>query len=111
MSAETSTIDLSKEGTGSNPSTDDADSEEEKRKKEANAAVALTEEQAADLCTWMQLTLGADKVRSVRTTSRLSDSPAIVTDHESGAMRRMMKMVVSLQFKSALIYRHVTFTN
>jgi hypothetical protein len=27
-------------------------------------------------------------------THRLSESPAIITDHESGAVRRMMKMVV-----------------
>ena len=32
-------------------------------------------------------------MREVRPTTRLSDSPAIVTDHESGALRRMMKMV------------------
>ena len=32
----------------------------------------------------------------MKVTKRLSDSPAIVTDHESGALRRMMKMVVSL---------------
>ena len=31
----------------------------------------------------------------MKVTKRLSDSPAIVTDHESGALRRMMKMVVS----------------
>jgi TNF receptor-associated protein 1 len=29
----------------------------------------------------------------VKTTTRLSDSPAIITDHESGALRRMMKML------------------
>ncbi|CAN0038426.1 unnamed protein product [Discosporangium mesarthrocarpum] len=29
----------------------------------------------------------------VKTTSRLSDSPAIVSNHESGALRRMMRMV------------------
>lgn len=32
-------------------------------------------------------------MREVKTTSRLSDSPAIVTDHQSGALRKMMKML------------------
>lgn len=30
----------------------------------------------------------------MKVTKRLSDSLAIVTDHESGALRRMVKMVV-----------------
>jgi HSP90 family molecular chaperone len=29
----------------------------------------------------------------IKVTNRLSDSPAIVTDHESGALRRMLKMI------------------
>jgi len=29
----------------------------------------------------------------VKTTSRLVDSPAVITDHESGALRRMMRLV------------------
>lgn len=36
------------------------------------------------------------QVKQVKVTKRLSDSPAIVTDHESGALRRMMKMVVRI---------------
>ena len=34
-----------------------------------------------------------DRVTGVKTTSRLYDSPAIVTDHESASLRRMMQMV------------------
>ncbi len=45
-----------------------------------------------ELCAWLQVALG-DKVSTVRTTTRLKSSPAIVVDHESGALRRMMKMV------------------
>jgi HSP90 family molecular chaperone len=44
---------------------------------------------------YMKDTLGPQRVRDVKTTTRLSDSPAIITDHESGALRRMMKMLVS----------------
>merc|ERR1712025_522209 len=46
-----------------------------------------------DVCTWMKSTLGDIKVASVRPSSRLVSSPAIVTDSESGMMRRMMRMV------------------
>ena len=45
------------------------------------------------MCEWLKTSLGDARVREVKTTSRLSTSPACVTDHESGAMRRMMKMV------------------
>ncbi len=48
--------------------------------------------QAEELCAYLSDTLGT-RVRAVKLTHRLSDSPAIVTDHESGALRRMMKMM------------------
>merc|ERR1712157_314072 len=38
-------------------------------------------------------TLGDNKITSCRPSSRLVSSPAIVTDNESGMMRRMMRMV------------------
>jgi HSP90 family molecular chaperone len=65
-------------------------------KDKNTAAKPLTDAEAQDCCTWLALTLGK-KVSTVKVTKRLSDSPAIVTDHESGALRRMMKMVVSEQ--------------
>lgn len=34
-----------------------------------------------------------EKLADAKATTRLYDSPAIVTDHESGALRRMMRMV------------------
>jgi len=49
--------------------------------------------QAMDLCIWFRDTLGDKKVNSCLPSSRLVSSPAIVTDNESGAMRRMMRMV------------------
>lgn len=45
-----------------------------------------------DLGKWLVSTL-PDKLQDAKATSRLYDSPAIVTDHESGALRRMMRMV------------------
>jgi TNF receptor-associated protein 1 len=44
--------------------------------------------------------LGEKKVREVRVTHRLSDSPAIVTDHQSGALRRMMKFMENVNQKT-----------
>jgi TNF receptor-associated protein 1 len=52
----------------------------------------LSKEDKEVFCSWLKDRLGA-KVRDVKTTDRLSDSPAIVTDHQSGALRRMMSMV------------------
>eukprot|EP01040_Poterioochromonas_malhamensis_P009323 gene9323-10124_t len=65
--------------------------------------VTLTEDQGKDLCGWLQMTLGEKLVREVRVTHRLSDSPAIVTDHESGAMRRMLRMVEQANSRSATV--------
>jgi HSP90 family molecular chaperone len=47
---------------------------------------------AEQLVAYFQETL-KDKVISVKATDRLSNSPAIVVDHESGAVRKMLKYV------------------
>ena len=47
---------------------------------------------ADEFCAWAKHILG-DRATAVVTTNRLGSSPAIVTDNESGAMRRMMRMV------------------
>lgn len=89
MSAETSTIDLGAEKSEEEEKKKDEEAEGEVEKKKS-----LTEEEAKDLCAWLATTLGSQKVKQVKLSKRLSDSPAIVTDHESGALRRMMKLVV-----------------
>jgi len=48
--------------------------------------------ETADLITYMTSVLG-EKVSSITVTSRLSNSPAAIFDHESGAVRRLMKFV------------------
>jgi len=50
----------------------------------------------ADLLDFVQETL-SDRVSLVKASTRLSSSPAIVVDHESGSIRRMMKMVDNSQ--------------
>ena len=88
ISAETSTIDLKDISKKAGE-----DEDESKDKEEDILMPALSEEDSKKLCTWLTESLGASRVKEVKTTDRLSESPACVTDHESGAMRRMMKMV------------------
>ncbi len=79
ISAETSSVDLNSE----RPVDADKDAKEN----------TLGPEETKVLCDWLTVLLGPSRVREVKITTRLSDSPACVTDHESGALRRMMKMV------------------
>ena len=53
----------------------------------------LSPDEALDFCLWFKKILGDKKISSCTTTERLHSAPAIVTDHESGALRRMMRMV------------------
>lgn len=80
VSAEKGDIDLSK-------SKDD-----EENRDASESSVGLTDKEAAEFCSWFQSTLDS-KVSKCKVTSRLSSSPAVVTDNESGALRRMMRMV------------------
>lgn len=96
ISSETSSVDLDQETKASENTENkpkDSDSAENKNKVQSQQQ-QLSDEEAKDFCTWMTSTLGP-KVKEVKITKRLSDSPAIVTDHESGALRRMLRMVVS----------------
>jgi HSP90 family molecular chaperone len=52
----------------------------------------LNQKEADEFCTWFQQTL-KDKVSQCKITNRLVSSPAVVTNNESGAMRRMMQLV------------------
>lgn len=59
---------------------------------EDTSGSTLSKKEADDFCAWFKLTLN-DKVSNVKITKRLVSSPAVVTDNESGAYRRMMKLV------------------
>lgn len=71
---------------------DDNDEEEANDEGQRDGKVKLSQKEADEFCAWFQVTL-KDKVSSCRVTNRLASSPAVVTDNESGAMRRMMKLV------------------
>jgi len=67
--------------------------EEDEKGEEEEKKDGLGKEASDDICVWLTATLGDSKVSKVKVTKRLGSSPAIVTNHESGAMRRMMRMV------------------
>ena len=78
-------------------SSDENEGEADGKKKEeggddGSSSAGLSTKEADEFCAWFKSTLDA-KVSNCRTTSRLSSSPAVVTDAESGALRRMMRMV------------------
>ncbi|KAJ1821385.1 hypothetical protein LPJ60_002652 [Coemansia sp. RSA 2675] len=57
-----------------------------------SAATALTTEQANELTAWLLTNMGPS-VKEVKVAERFMTYPAIVTDFESPAVRRMMKMM------------------
>ena len=99
VSVEKSDIDLSKFDTkkkdkDENKDGDDDNKESDNKKDDKDKEeMTLSATEAIDVCMWMKKTLGDGKVVSCRPSSRLVSSPAIVTDNESGMMRRMMRMV------------------
>lgn len=66
--------------------------DEEGDESGAAGKTKLTDSQAAQFCSWFRSAL-PDKVAHCKTTDRLASSPAVITDGESGAVRRMMRMV------------------
>jgi len=91
VSVEKGDIDLSKFQKEKQKEGGDGDDKEQI--DESQKSDSLTTADAQELCAWFKQTLGDSKVGSCRPLSRLVSSPAIVTDNESGAMRRMMRMV------------------
>ena len=99
VSAESSAVDLGPIDDKKDEAEKKEESDPEKKESKSDSATKLTDLEASALCTWLKNTLGSQRVREVRTTHRLADSPAIITDHESGALRRMLKMLVSIETK------------
>ena len=63
-----------------------------KDESEDDKTEGLSTAASQELCAWLQVTL-KDKVAKAKVSQRLVGSPAVITDHESGALRRMMKLV------------------
>mmetsp|Transcript_27019 Transcript_27019/g.64527 ORF Transcript_27019/g.64527 Transcript_27019/m.64527 type:complete len:864 (+) Transcript_27019:93-2684(+) len=95
VSVEKSDIDLSKFDRKDKDSTkdgEDNDDDDMKTGDDKNKG-KLSATEAMDLSLWFKEAVGEQKVNTCRPSSRLVSSPAIVTDNESGALRRMMRMV------------------
>lgn len=98
ISVEKGDIDLSElmaDGAGGDKDKEkgDDDDEDETANKLYEAKRELTTAESVYFCEWFRKQVGEDKVASCVVTKRLSTSPAIVTDNESGAMRRIMRLV------------------
>ena len=92
ISAEKSDIDLS-ELMEAKSDDDKANDKEDDDKNPYKADRKLSPDEALEFCVWFKKELGDKKISSCTVTNRLQSSPAIVTDHESGALRRMMRLV------------------
>ena len=75
--------------------------EESDGDEKAPASRTLDDAESAFLAQWMVRTLD-DRLESVVPTDRLSSSPAVLADAESGAMRRMMALVAQQSTGEAL---------
>jgi len=64
----------------------------EKANEEEKAQDQVSKEELKEVAKWMKEVLEG-KVSSITESDRLTDSPAIIVDHESASMRRMMKYV------------------
>ncbi|KAG7359013.1 Hsp90 domain containing protein [Nitzschia inconspicua] len=93
VSVEKSDIDLSKFDTTEKEDEDKDETDDANDGSSHDGSSKLSATEAMEVCMWFKDTLGENKVGSCRPSSRLVSSPAIVTDNESGLMRRMMRMV------------------
>ena len=89
VSIEKSDIDLGKKKNKDGKLENGKEEEEDDPK---DTSIALSNSEKTEFADWFK-SLFPGKVESVKPTNRLSTSPAMITNHESGAMRRMMKMV------------------
>eukprot|EP00549_Striatella_unipunctata_P025560 CAMPEP_0118718276 /NCGR_PEP_ID=MMETSP0800-20121206/28704_1 /TAXON_ID=210618 ORGANISM="Striatella unipunctata, Strain CCMP2910" /NCGR_SAMPLE_ID=MMETSP0800 /ASSEMBLY_ACC=CAM_ASM_000638 /LENGTH=240 /DNA_ID=CAMNT_0006625265 /DNA_START=199 /DNA_END=918 /DNA_ORIENTATION=+ len=71
----------------------DFGSNKKEEKDDDDTTPSLSTEEADAFCKWFKDEALPDQVSVVRITDRLTSSPAVVTDSESGAMRRMMRFV------------------
>lgn len=95
ISVEKSDIDLSKfdDKDKDSSESDDKERTDEDDKDSDKSKNKLSPTEAMDICLWFKDAVGDQKVNTCRPSSRLVSSPAIVTDNESGLLRRMMRMV------------------
>ena len=92
VSAESGGIDLAKDGGRADTDGDSKEAGDEDVKDSSAASLGgLSTDEAADFSEWLKTTL-SDSLQEVNASDRLVDSPAILVDHESAAIMRMMRM-------------------
>jgi len=97
ISAETGGINLGNDGgrAESSDTADDAAStkggDDEPAQDSGDGGSKLSQEEASDFSEWLKTTL-SESLQEVKASDRLVDSPAILVDHESAAIMRMMRM-------------------
>ena len=89
VSAETGGIDLSIDGGRSDDTKSDKENSGDGDDKVVSGA--LSKEDSEAFATWLQETL-SDSLSEVTASNRLVSSPAILVDHESASIMRMMRM-------------------
>jgi len=65
-----------------------------KKDKKDDKSHKIKKEKIENFCKYFRETL-KDKVQTCKSTTRLTSTPAIITNHESGALRKMMRLVGS----------------
>lgn len=56
----------------------------------------LSTAEAAKLCGWIQGVLSESKVKGVRASTRLTDSPAMLVGHQSAAVRKLQQVQLQM---------------
>ena len=92
-SAENGAINLANDEDDDDDKDDETDNSDNKDGSKPKNKNKLNTDESEALCGWLKYTLGEERVKEVKITHRLNTSPAIITDHESGSLRRMMQMV------------------
>lgn len=66
---------------------------EEDAAEEGSAPRRLSDQQVGELGLWLMQTALPSRLKEVKASSRLRSTPAVVVDHESASVRRMMRMM------------------
>eukprot|EP01138_Halocafeteria_seosinensis_P014065 gb/GECG01014362.1/.p1 GENE.gb/GECG01014362.1/~~gb/GECG01014362.1/.p1 ORF type:complete len:847 (+),score=134.88 gb/GECG01014362.1/:1-2541(+) len=87
---------------------DSKDETEKSEKDEAEgqsdplgAPKKLSKAMISELSDWLTSEALPQKLKAVKSTNRLRSSPAVITDHESSSLRRMMRMMDAQQRKDS----------
>merc|ERR1719453_2364523 len=88
--AESSNADLLKEISEDEKEEKEGDSDYEDESSSGKKLSKLSEDEVKTLGAWMTLTF-PNRLLEVKPTNRLADFPAVITDHESSAVLKMMR--------------------